>query len=143
MSTLTAVNSVLMLSIAGLYPTPQQIQGFATDDAFATDDVDTAETMMGVDGRMSAGFTPFITPLTISIQADSPSLIIFENWLAAQKAARDTYTGAVTILLPAISRKYAFTNGVLVKAPSMPGVKKLLEAVKYTINFERCEPASV
>lgn len=143
MANLTSVNSVLMLSIAGLYPTAQQIQGFATDDAFSSDEVDTAETKMGVDGKMSSGYTPFITPLKVTLQGDSPSMIIFENWLSAQKAARDVYIGAATIYIPSVGRKYAFTNGVLVKAPSMPSVKKLIEQVSYTIDFERCEPASI
>ena len=42
--TLTSANSVLIIGVAGLFNAPQQIQGFATDDIFSIEDVDTVET---------------------------------------------------------------------------------------------------
>lgn len=55
MATLTSANAVLLIGINSLYTTPQQIQGFATDDAFVTEVVTPVEMKMGVDGVLSAG----------------------------------------------------------------------------------------
>ena len=55
---MTTANSALTLQIDGLYPVPQSIQGYAVDEAFALDSLKKIETLMGVDGKLSAGFTP-------------------------------------------------------------------------------------
>ncbi len=91
MSTLTSANSVFYLGVAGIFPVPQKIEGYATDDAFAFEAVQPAQAVMGVDGRMSAGYTPFMSIQTITIQADSPSMIVFEAYMAAMKTAREVF----------------------------------------------------
>jgi len=91
MSTLTTANSSLYLTIVGVFNTPVKIQGYATDDAFAISELTNAETFIGVDGKLSAGFTPFIVPLSISLQADSASNAVFDAWIAAESATKDKY----------------------------------------------------
>ncbi|MGP1609516.1 MAG: phage tail fiber protein, partial [Burkholderiales bacterium] len=56
--TLTSSNSVLALVVAGLFPVPVAIQGYATDRSITTEALGLAEVQMGVDARMSAGYTP-------------------------------------------------------------------------------------
>lgn len=141
MATITSANSALTLQIEGLYPVPQSIQGYATDDAFAADDVTNVETMMGVDGKLSGGFTPQPTKLTITLQADSASNDVFDNWIAAQKAARETYISNAAISLPGTRGKYIFTRGFLTSNSSMPGAKKVLQPRKFEITFESCSKA--
>jgi hypothetical protein len=143
MSTITAANSVFLLAVGGIFPVPQQLQGFAADAAFAFDAVDPAETVMGVDGHMSAGYVPYMTIQTISIMPDSPSLSIFETWLAANNTAREVFFADATIILPAIGRKYALTHGVLTSAKAAPDVKKVLAAVEYKITWQAVTPAFV
>ena len=53
--TITGASAVIMLSVPGLFSTPQQLQGFATDDIFDTAAIASAETLMGVDGNLSGG----------------------------------------------------------------------------------------
>ena len=55
---LTSANAVVILSVDELYPNGVQIQGFSTDSSFAVDDATIAEARMGVDGKLSAGYTP-------------------------------------------------------------------------------------
>lgn len=143
MATITAANSVYLLSVGGIFPVSQQLQGFAADAAFMFDSVDPSETVMGVDGRMSAGYVPYITTQTISIQPDSPSLYIFETWLAASNTAREVFFANATIILPAIGRKYALTRGVLSSAKAGPDVKKVLGPIEYKIQWESVAPALV
>ncbi|MFJ3048513.1 phage tail fiber protein [Herbaspirillum chlorophenolicum] len=141
MSTLTAANSTLALSIQGLYDTPQIIQGYATDDAFATDDVQPVEVQMGVDGLLSGGFVPYPTVLNITLQADSPSLQFFEDWLTFQEADREAYIGDGYIAIPGTGMKYDLTRAFLTSGSKMPGVRKILQPRKFTLTIESCQPA--
>ncbi len=141
MATLTAANSVLAIQVANLYNVPQVISGFATDDAFMSPDVTAAQTEMGVDGRLSAGFVPYPTVLEITLQADSPSMTVFDNILSAQAAQREVYVTNATVLLPGTGQKYALTRGFMTTLSPMPGVKKILQPRKFSITFESCTPA--
>lgn len=143
MATITSANSVFTLIIPSLYPVPQVLKGYATDDAFTVDTVDVAETMMGVDGKMSAGFTPFVIPMAIALQADSPSIAVFDFWLGAMKVAKEVYPANGTILLPGTGRSYTLTNGILTKVKLLPDAKKVLQPVQYTITWEAINPALV
>ena len=70
--TITSANSKLTISAEGLYA-GVQVQGFASDTAFTVESVQTAETRMGVDGNMSAGYTPHVVPQTIQLPIPIPS----------------------------------------------------------------------
>jgi hypothetical protein len=141
MSTLTSANSVVALSIANLYNTPQIMQGYAADDAFAADEVAPTEAVMGVDGKLSAGWTPQPTQLHIMLQADSVSNQIFDDWYAAQKSSRDVYVASGTIALSGTNQKYTMRKGYLTSYTPMPGNKKILQPRKYVITFEEMSAA--
>ena len=143
MSTLTNANSVLMLAVAGVYPVPQQLQGYATDDMFAVPDVSPTEVVMGVDGKLSAGFTPYPTDIEITIQADSASISIFDTWKVVQDTAREVFYANMTVVLPGTGQKFALTKGVLASASPMPTGKKILQPRKWRITFESCTPSPV
>lgn len=143
MATITSANSVLMLGINGLYNVPVQIQGFATDDAFTVADVDMAETMMGVDGKLSAGWIPMAKSIDIQLQADSASNDFFDAWIQAEAVAREKYTCNGTILLSGTGRLYTLTTGYLKTATMMPPAKKVLQPRKFTIEFQDISLAPV
>lgn len=136
MATLTTANSVLMLKVANLFPTPVEIQGYATDDAFASDEVESAETMMGVDGHLSAGYTPYMVPLVINLQADSVSNNFFDAWIAAEATAREKYVADGTILLQGTGALYTFTRGFLQRFIRMPEAKKTLQPRRFEIHWQ-------
>ncbi|WP_227242398.1 phage tail fiber protein [Paraburkholderia caribensis] len=140
---ITSANCIYMLSIPNLYPVAQRLQGFAADAAFATEEVDTAETVMGVDGQLSAGFTPYITAQTITLQPDSPSLTIFELWASTQKSTKSIYPGAATIQIPSISKKYTMVKGVLRRVSPMPTAAKILQPMTYRIEWQDADPAPI
>ena len=78
-TTITSANSTFTITAASLFPTPVQLQGYASDKAFATEALELAEVQMGVDGRMTSGYVPNVVKQTISLQADSPSRSIFTD----------------------------------------------------------------
>lgn len=135
-SSITSANAVLMLSINSLYPVPQQLQGFAADDIFDMGDMSIAETSMGVDGKLSAGFVFVPVPQSITLQADSDSNLIFDAWFAAQKAAREVYRANGIVRLSALGMSYTLTNGVLTGYKPIADAKKMLQPRKYSIVWE-------
>jgi hypothetical protein len=143
MSTITSANSVLMIGIAKLFNIPVQIQGFAADDAFTLEDVDMAETMMGVDGKMSAGWVPAIKVLDITLQADSASNSFFDAWIAAEQVAREKYVANGSIMIPSTGRIYALTTGYLKRGNLLPPAKKVLQPRKFTIEFSAITGAPI
>jgi len=138
---LTAANAILLIGVVGLYDSPQQIQGFSTDDAFDVDAIEGAETMMGVDGRMSAGFVPRERKMSIVLQADSLSNDFFDNWARAQEVGRSLYWANGSIAIPANRKKYTLTNGILSSYKPLPGVKKVLQPRTHVITWEASSPA--
>lgn len=143
MATLTSANSVLTLGVANLFNVPVQIQGFATDDAFAVAEVDTSETMMGVDGKLSAGFTPYPTPIEITLQADSASNSFFDAVINAERVAREKYVLNGSILIPSLGLLFALTNGFMGKVTNVPAAKKVMQPRKFEIVFESVVGAPV
>ncbi len=143
MSTITSANAFYGLVVVGLFPTPQQLQGFATDDIFDTASLAPAETMMGVDGKLSAGFVYVPIVQTISLQADGNSNTLFEAWYAAQIAAGETYRCNAIVRLPAVGRSYQMLNGVLTGYVPIADAKKVLQPRKYQITWERVVGAPV
>jgi hypothetical protein len=133
---ITSANAVLMLSIPRLYNTPQQIQGFAVDDIYDIEALEVGETQMGVDGILSAGFV--FTPVRqgISLIADSPSVIIFDTWYAAERQIADKYAASATINLPGVGKKYAMTRGFLTTYPAISDGKKVLQGRKFVITWQ-------
>lgn len=135
MYTITAANSVYALSVTGLYASPQILKGYAADDAFATEAVETAETVMGIDGHLSGGFVFNPVKQIIHIMPDSESLDIFDNWRLAQVGTREVYVANAAITLPAIGKKYALTRGFLTSFRPIPEVKKTLQPIEFEITW--------
>lgn len=141
--TLTSANSEFVITVPGVFAGPQFIQGYMTDDAFGTEDVSPAEAKIGVDGRKSSGYTPYLVKQLIHIQADSDSIDIFEQWLGALNAVRDDLTGDASIWAPSLGKAWSFTNGTLTRAKVMPDAKKLFEGQSYEITWERIDTSNV
>lgn len=134
--TITAANSVYMLAVVGLFDTPIQISGFAADAAFAGDERKPAETVQGVDGKMSVGFVYSLYKQKISLMPDSDSYTLFEEWLSAMESQKEIYVGNATIVLPSIQRKYTCTKGALTSIKPIPDVKKTLASSEFEITWE-------
>lgn len=142
MKTLTAANSVFALTIPGLYPVAQPLVGYSTDDAFTADDISPSEVQMGVDGKLSGGYTPQPVVMTIMLQADSPSCALFDDWYGAQQTANELYLAGGVAVLTATGDKYDLTKGFLTSYSVMPGVKKQLQPRKFVVTWEKSTKAS-
>lgn len=137
---ITSANAVLTISprLAGLIGSGGifTVEGFASDSAFMAEAVDVAEARMGVDGKASFGYTPYLVKQNITLQADSPSIALFEAILGAQNTLRQPMILDAVLALPAISKAYSFTKGAMTRATPFPPGKKVLEPQDYELTWE-------
>lgn len=136
MGTITSANSSLILSVGAVFPVDVPIQGYAADDAFSHASFAVTERKMGVDGILSAGFVPSPKGLEISLQADSPSIDVFDAWLQAHFSLREALRGDVIIAMPSIGKVFTFSSGWFADGQGMPSGKKVLEPQKYMLEFQ-------
>jgi len=134
--TITSANSQLAIAVGGVFPAAVSIQGYAADSAFATDAIKSVEVIMGVDGHMSAGYTPEPVKLKITLEPDSPSKPFFDVWFSAMQSSREVVYASAWLTLPSTHESYTFTKGGLSSYPIAPAGKKVLEHVEYEITFE-------
>jgi hypothetical protein len=140
MPSLTAVNAVITLTIPGVFNQPQQLQQFAVDDVADVDTLTVAETLMGVDGFLSGGYVFNKIKYNYTLQANSPSCFVFDQWKLAQDAQTDTFTANGLLLLKSLGTKWTWTRGFLVEWKPAPDVKKILQPRKFAIEWQSVAP---
>lgn len=140
---LTAATAVYILTISDLFPIGQPLQGFAADDVFAVEQVPSAEVLMGVDGRLSGGFIYAPIVQNISLQADSDSNFVFDQWWAVQQQQQEAFIANATITLKAVGTKWNLTRGFLTQYKPIPDAKKILQFRQFQITWNSILPSAV
>lgn len=140
---ITSANAIYMLAVPPLFAVPQQLQWFSADNIFGTDPLQAAETSMGVDGHLSAGFVFVPVKQSVSLQADSPSNDLFDTWYQAQQLVKELYRCTGIVVLTALRKKWTLNNGVLDTYPPIPDAAKTLQPRRYSITWESISPAIV
>ena len=132
---ITSANAVLMLTVPSILPVPTQLQGFAADDIYDFEDVDVAETSMGVDGVLSGGivFRPKVQ--NFSFQADSASIATMDAWNLAQQVSIAVFPGFMNVTLTGIGKSYTCGPGILTRVTPAPAGKRILQPQKYRIEW--------
>lgn len=136
--TLTTANSTMGLTTEALFTQSQRIQGYAADDAFDPDAVENGEYSMGIDGTLSAGFVFNEIPLTITLQADSPSLTLFQQIWMYEYQNRTKLTQNLTISNPAVGYRYDYKNGFM-RSLKAPAGKKILQPAVIVFVFNQLQ----
>jgi hypothetical protein len=142
-NTITSANAQLTASVPGVFAAPVPIEGFATDDAFDTENVAPTETLMGVDGLLSGGYTPYPVKFKIVLQADSPSIAFFDQWRAAMAAVNETFPANLTLVAPSIGKIFTFLTGFLTGAMPTPPGKKVFQPQTFEITCQSVSAAPV
>jgi hypothetical protein len=151
MGSITGANAVFTLAIAPpafatqvsptLFAAPIQLQGFAVDDSFTSEPLASVETLMGVDGVLSAGFVYVPIAMGVTLQADSISNDLFDSWWNAMQVTRDVYLAQGVVTLTTIQKKFALTNGSLTRYKPFADVRKLLQPRQYGITWQSISAA--
>jgi hypothetical protein len=140
--TLTTANSSIALTTEVLYPQAQRIQGYAADDSFDPDAVENGEYSMGIDGKLSAGFVYNEIPLTITLQADSPSLALFQQIWMYEYQNRAKLQQDLTIANPSVGLLYEYKSGYMRSFKASAG-KKILQPGVVVFVFQQLQFAPI
>jgi hypothetical protein len=141
--TITAANTKLLISVDTIFPVPQLIQGYSADNVVGTDSISPKETQMGVDGRLSAGWTAVQVPMTVNLMADSLSRDFFEQWADYEQQQRESLVASGTLIFPSLGTKYSLVRGFLVSFPRFPNATKVMQPTAYGLQWEQVTPAPV
>ena len=137
MNNITSANATAYMVVKDLYPTGFALNNFSTDQAVDQSEDTIAETRMGVDGYMAAGYVPSIKAVTIQFEATSPSVQYLNNLYLASQKNRRTYEVTLVVKVPAVNKTYTYSGGVLKTGKLLPGLKKVLDPVSYGFDFEK------
>jgi len=140
--TITAVSASLFITIPDISISGHKVQGFGGDDAFTFEPVDTAETYLGVDGKLNAGYIPQLKNMSLLLAPTSDAIQIFNNLFFTQEQQSElSFITQGDINIPALGLKYRMTNGVLRNYTPVVGVKKTLQPLSAKITWSTVEPA--
>ena len=137
MNNITSANATAYMVVKDLYPTGFALNNFSTDQAIDQSEDTIAETRMGVDGYMAAGYVPSIKAVTIKFEASSPSVQYLNNLYLASQKNRRTYEVTLVVKVPSVNKTYTYSGGVLKTGKLLPGLKKVLDPVSYGFDFEK------
>jgi hypothetical protein len=133
--TITSTNSIFTISIPGLGILNQQLQGYAADTAFTSENIQVTENLICVDAYKSSGYRPQLIVNNVQLQADSPSLIIFQTLYQAMKAIREIYYIDAVIELPSVQLTYALAQGTLENYHPILDAAQVMQPVEFSINW--------
>lgn len=129
--TLTSANSVLLVRAPGYNKQWVKMEGYAADNAFDFGQGAIGETVMGVDGVQSGGFTPYEVDFNIQLQANSPSRSYFDGIINHINTNQETVPFEFSVEIPSIRKRYS-ASGFMVNVPGGTNAKKLLESATYS-----------
>lgn len=132
-TTITSANAVFLLKAPGLVDSYQKMVGYAPDSAWSANEVQMAETQMGVDGLQSGGFTPFEIVIAISLMANSPSQAFFNILIRHMLNTQEVVPIDWSLSLSSIKKRYA-GGGFLVSGSPVPTGGTVLQPTSYTCN---------
>lgn len=134
---LTSADATLILTCEELYPNGVQIEGFSSDSILTSEDLQVADTRMGVDGRLSAGYTPMVKNVTISLEASSPSLEVMQNIWQYMQSTLSQPECSLTVSIPSLGQTVQYTQGCMTKGRPVPDLKTLLDATTWQFAFAK------
>lgn len=143
MATITSANSIVVLSVPGLIGSTI-IQGYAADGIWTSDAMDNKEVLMGLDGKLSAGWVPVSFHQTYTLQANSPSGPAFFDVLwASEQQLRDTYSIGGQITLTGLGLTFKMINGTLRTYTPIATAARVLQPRSFTIEWESVQPQGI
>ena len=140
---ITSANISLVFTAEEICPNGVTVQQFSADQMYTADAQQFAETRMGVDGYMAAGFTPTIKVVTLSLEASSPLYETFRNLAQAQIKNKKPYACQLTARVPSIGQTFTWSNGVLQTAEWVSNAATVLAPTSWTFHFQDLEISSI
>ena len=111
-----------------------QGEGYSADNIFTSEQPDLVETRIGVDGKLSAGYTPAVNSITYHFEASSQNAAYFRGVASSVKLTKTPMPVVNTVTLPALGVRFVI-NGVIKNIKSLPDAGKVAEPWTVQIDF--------
>lgn len=132
---ITSANSVAYMYL-DIFPAGIKFEQYSADGAWSSDTYSVLETRMGVDGKMSAGYTPVEKEVTFTFQANSPTLDKLDIVWQTMEVSKTPLFAQLSIKIPSIKKEFVLANAVMMNYKLLPDAQKVLEPIDVTF---RCE----
>lgn len=139
MDNITSANSIIVLTCDELFPAGVQLDHFSADQSITQADEQIANTRMGVDGHMSAGWIPSIKTVTITVEPTSDAATVFDTIYSASAQSRSPYKIGLTVNIPALGKVITYKGGTLKNWKKLPDHKDVLDPIPAVMDFETVE----
>lgn len=139
---ITSANAIIQIAVSVIFPTPQQLQNFSTDNIYDAPSIAPNQVQMGVDGFQSAGKVFVSVPISYDLKADSQSNDFFDTWFSQEEAAQETFTANGLMVLKSVGKKFTLRNGSLTGYVPIPPGGKVLGSRRFEITWEKIIPAT-
>lgn len=133
-NTITSANSVIQFQCEGIYDDWIRITGAQSDSFLTMADITMAQTRLGVDGKQSMGWIPHEVPLTLSLEANSPSRMVMENVQNDFTQNSEVRLCKIQVSYPSIKQRQVF-SGTMVTKSGGTGIAQLLSGSTYVFNM--------
>ena len=140
---ITSTDATSVLTVEELFPNGVELMQYSTDQSIGAESVQLAETRLGVDGKLVAGYTPAIMTVTINLEASSPSTQYLNQLYDAMVALKRIYMCSLVSTVPSIGVVFKWLDGVLQTGTPIPAQKKVLDPTTWTFHFERMERSEI
>ena len=138
MGDITSANAVLIIGTASgvVYPSGQQIQEFAADDVFDIENLRVGEIMMGVDGKLSAGFVFEPVTQTIRLMAGSPSGVVFDTIYQYERTNVLKVQLTAVFKFPSLGIMFTSQKGYMTTYKPMSDARRVLQPRSFAFAWE-------
>ena len=133
-NTITAANTVIQFQCEGIYEDWIRLKGAQSDSFLSMADITMAQTKLGIDGYQSMGWIPHEVPLTLSLEANSPSRMVMENVQNDFTQNSEVRLCKIQVSYPSIKQRQVF-SGTMVTKSGGTGVAQLLNGSTYVFNM--------
>lgn len=140
---ITSANATAILTVENIFPAGIELQMFGTDQALSMDAIDVTETRKGVDGKLVAGYVPVIYPVTVTLEAASPSTASLATVWQAMAANKRVYSCNLVCTVPSIKSVFTWSVGVMKSGSPFPSLEKVLAPTTWTFEFQDFERAGI
>ena len=96
---------------------------------------------MGVDGKISFGYTPSVKTVNFVFQPDSPTLERLAYIIQTQNTTMKPIVCQVLIDLGSIERSFYLVNACITTGDILPAGGRVLEPVTISLSYESIESA--
>ena len=133
-NTITAAKTVIQFQCEGIYEDWIRLKGAQSDSFLSMADITMAQTKLGIDGYQSMGWIPHEVPLTLSLEANSPSRMVMENVQNDFTQNSEVRLCKIQVSYPSIKQRQVF-SGTMVTKSGGTGVAQLLNGSTYVFNM--------